>query len=336
MKKTVRYSALLPACLLLLAGCRKSFEEVEKVTFDVSIPSQTFKVGEPVRFDFSGNPDFISFYSGERGNDYAYKDKDRIVETEMTFSFTSTTTSGTSGYPNPARVPVCYSTDFSGEYTEEAVRAATWIDITDRFDMPTNTGVTDMMSGDVNISELYPDDQTPLYFSYHYLVEAYDAAAAGGKGNGRTQWSFKQTKFNGIAGESSTVLYDLQSAGWKIVCAASYEGATSMPDINSSRILLRSEFQPAIDRECWAVSGPIAKMDYINDGPDKGVGIKAMAEATLHSYQHTYTEPGEYTVVFVAANASVYGRKETVRSVKIEIVEDEGGIEQPQPGEWNQ
>ncbi|MDE7305700.1 MAG: DUF5017 domain-containing protein, partial [Alistipes sp.] len=231
---------------------------------------------------------------------------------------------------------VCYSTDFSGEYTEEAVRAATWIDITDLFSMPTDTGVTDLMSGDVNITAFYPDDETPLYFSYHYLVEAFDAAAAGGKGNGRTQWNIKQTKFNGIAGESSTVLYDLQGANWKVVLADSYEGATSLPDINSSRILLRSEFQPTADRECWAVSGPIAKMNYINDGPDKGVGIKAMAEATLRSYEYTYTEPGEYTVTFVAANASVYGRKEVVREVKIEIVEDEGGITPPQPGEWNQ
>ena len=332
MKKTIRYSALLAACTLLLAGCRKSFEEVGNVKFGVSIHSETFRVGEPVRFDFDGNPDFISFYSGERGNAYAYKDKDRIVETEMTFSFLTTTTAGAAGHPNPARVPVCYSTDFSGEYTEEAVRAATWVEITDLFSMPTDTGVTDLMSGDVNITEFYPDDETPLYFSYHYLVEAYDSQI----NNGRTQWNIKQTKFNGIAGESSTVLYDLQGANWKIVLGASYEGATSMPDINSSRILLRSEFQPTRDRECWAVSGPIAKMNYINDGPDKGVGIKAMAEATLRSYEYTYTEPGEYTVTFVAANASVYGRKEVVREVKIEIVEDEGGITPPQPGEWNQ
>ena len=147
MKKHTRYAVLLAACTLLLAGCRKSFEEVGNVKFEVSTRSETFKAGEPVRFDFDGNPDFISFYSGERGNAYAYKDKDRIVETEMTFSFMTTTTAGTSGYPNPARVPVCYSTEFSGEYTEEAVRAATWIDITDLFSMPTGPGGTGVMWG---------------------------------------------------------------------------------------------------------------------------------------------------------------------------------------------
>lgn len=336
MKKTIKHPVLLAACVLLLAGCRESFEEVDKVRFDVSARSETFKVGEPVRFDFSGNPDFISFYSGERGNDYAFRNQDRIIETEMTFSFTTTTSSGTAGYPNPAHVPVCYSTDFPGEYTEEAVRAASWVDISDQFALPTDIGATDMLSGDVNITRYFPDDETPLWFSFHYTVEAFDATAAGGKGNGRTQWNFKSPKFSGIAGESSSVLYDILSAKWTIVRAASFDGATSLPDINSSRILLRSEFQPPVTRECWAVAGPIYKMDYINEGPDMGVGIKAMAEATLHSYEYTYTEPGDYTVTFVASNANVYGRKETVRSVKIKIVEDEGGITPPEPGDWNQ
>lgn len=336
MKKTILYLLPLAATILLPTGCRESFEQVDPVRFDVSVASETFKVGEPVRFRFEGNPDFISFYSGERGNDYAFRDRDRIVETEMTFSFTTTTSSGTAGYPNPAHVPVCYSTDFSGEYTEEAVREATWIDISDQFTLPTDIGATDMLSGDVNVTRYYPDNDTPLWFCFHYVVEAFDATAAGGKGNGRTQWNFKSPKFSGIAGESSSVLYDILSANWTIVRAASFEGATSLPDINSSRILLRSEFQPTVSRECWAVAGPIRKMDFINEGPDKGVGIKAMAEATLHAYEYIYTEPGEYTVTFVAANANVYDRREKVRSVKIRIVEDEGGITPPEPGTWNQ
>ena len=36
------------------------------------------------------------------------------------------------------------------------------------------------------------------------------------------------------------------------------------------------------------------------------------------------------------ANANVYGRKEVIRKVSVRIIEDEGGIPPPQPGEWNQ
>lgn len=250
----------------------------------------------------------------------------------MTFSFSTTTTAGTARNPNPSHVPVCYSTDFSGEYTEEAVRAATWIDITDRFTMPTDTGITALLSGDVNVTEYFSDPETPLYFSFHWVVEPYDAAIK----NGRTQWNIQATKFNGIAGESVSTLYDFADIHWQLVQAASFEGATSLPDINASRILFRSEFQPTVSRECWAVSGPIYRMDQINDGPDFGVGIKAMAEASLSSYAYTYTEPGDYEIAFVAANANVYGRKEVIRKVSVRIIEDEGGITPPQPGEWNQ
>ena len=125
-----------------LTSCRKEFEKVDDVDFDVHATSSVFKVGEPAVFEMSGNPDFITFYSGETGSDYAYKDTDRIIETEMTLSFTTTTSSGTVGHPNPAVVPVAWSDDFSGEYTEEAVRNATWHDITDEFTMPDNTGIT--------------------------------------------------------------------------------------------------------------------------------------------------------------------------------------------------
>ena len=155
-------------------------------------------------------------------------------------------------------------------------------------------------------------------------------------GNGRTQWNYKSPKFNGISGETSEVIYDITSANWQIVLAASFDGATSLPDINSNRVLLRSEFQPPVSRECWAVCGPIYKMDQINEGPDHGVGIKAMASASLSSYDYVYETPGEYTVTFVGANANVYDRKEVVRTLKIQIVEDEGSITPPEPGEWNQ
>ena len=140
-----------------------------------------------------------------------------------------------------------------GEYTEEAVRAATWIDITDRFTMPTDTGITALLSGDVNVTEYFSDPEIPLYFSFHWVVEPYDAAIK----NGRTQWNIQATKFNGIAGESVSTLYDFADMRWQIVQAASFEGtpSKSLPDVNASRILFRSEFQPTVSP---ANAGPSA------------------------------------------------------------------------------
>ena len=52
-------------------------------------------------------------------------------------------------------------------------------------------------------------------------------------------------------------------------------------------------------------------------------------------YQYTFETPGEYTVTFVGINASVYGRKEVVREVRIKVVDDAGSVVSPSEGEWN-
>ena len=322
---------------LALSGCRKEFEKVSDVAFEVNATSGTYKVGEPVLFEMSGDPDFITFYSGEEGNDYAFKDTDRITETEMTFSFMTTTSSGTVGYPNPSVVPIAWSDDFSGEYTVEAVNNATWHDITDQFRLPDDTGVTQLFSNELYITDLYTDPSKPIYFRFYYCVEAFDQSLAGGQGNGRTQWQFQSVALNGVAGETVSELYDIVGAGWTIVKTDSYNDESIgnfQPDINSGRILFRSDFRPTQDRECWAVSGPIHKIDNINHGPDRGLGIKSVADSDMTEYTYTYTEPGVYEVAFVAANANVYDRKETVRHLTVEIVEDEASIENPEPGEW--
>ena len=56
----MKYLLLFSAFAVLTTGCRKNLDDVDDVHFDVSLEAETFKVGEPVRFHFSGNPDFTS------------------------------------------------------------------------------------------------------------------------------------------------------------------------------------------------------------------------------------------------------------------------------------
>jgi hypothetical protein len=44
---------------------------LEDVSFTVT-PASTnvYKVGEPIVFNFTGNPDYITFFSGEEGSNY--------------------------------------------------------------------------------------------------------------------------------------------------------------------------------------------------------------------------------------------------------------------------
>ena len=66
---------LFPMLFLLLSACNK--KEVVAPDFDVAIAQgkTTFKVGEQIDFTFSGKPDYITFYSGEAGKMYEFRDR---------------------------------------------------------------------------------------------------------------------------------------------------------------------------------------------------------------------------------------------------------------------
>ena len=332
MKNFSKYMMMAAAVLLISTACREKFEKVDAVHFEATTQSAVFKVGEPVTVYFEGNPNFITFYSGEEGNDYAYAYQDRIAETDMFFAFNATTSSGTAGHANPSVCPISYSTDFSGVYTLEAMEAATWIDITDQFKMPNDTPISSLYSGQVKVSQYYTDPEQPIYFRFYFRVSGEEVA----KGYGRTQWFIQSPQFDGVAGEKSVVLYDITSTGWQFLHSANWEtvSPSHWPNLSSSRFQFNSIFRPSETLESWAISGPIKKYESVNSGPDRGVGIKALADAHLASFQYTFNEPGTYQVTFVAANANVWDRDDKVVQLEVMIVEDEGGLTPPEPEDW--
>lgn len=337
IKTVLRLGGVMMFALLAVA-CGDS-KVVTPPTFDVKADKAVVKVGERAVFNFEGDADIISFYSGEEGSDYDYKSTNRVLPAEMYMSFTIKTSSGTEGCPNPARVPVYYSTDFSGEYTLEAVQSATWTEITDLFDMPTDVG-QQVPSGSVCMTDFFGESDG-VYLAMFYQVDAFDSTAAGGSGNGRTQWNVMNFLIEGRTNTDSGILYDQATAGWQFVYEQGYyneEGVQcegcSLPDVNSSRTLFRSEYKPSITHKVWCISGKIDKQEDVNLGFDRPMSIKSYADPTMTSYYHIYNQPGTYTATFIGVNASVYGREEVIRKVDLEVVYDGGAISQPDKEEW--
>lgn len=332
MKLSENIQAAAVGLLVALApwwsvGCNEE-ETVDVPYFAAAAPGGVFKVGEPVTFRFEGNPDFITFYSGEAGNAYDYRNRDRIESAEVTFSFLEDTRAGDS---NPVYAPVFYSVDFDGDYSEEGVRRATWIDLSEHFTYPTGTGQS-IPAGTMYIDELFPEDDAPIFIMYHYAVRKYVG------NNRRTEIRILNFQVNGVTDAGTTALYDIKNAGFQLVFSDAFNRYNDItktpPSITNSYLQLRTNIQPAADMELWAVSGEIRRPEDVNSGPDFGVGIKAVADPTMTAYSHTYDKPGEYTVTFVAANSSVYGREEVVRELKITVVDDQGGIAPPIHDEW--
>lgn len=93
MKTYKLYTLLLSA--LALASCNedmtKGLEDVSvSVTPDENVTIQgqvvTVRKGNPVEFNIAGNPDFVTFYSGELGHQYAYRDRYESVASDVVSS----------------------------------------------------------------------------------------------------------------------------------------------------------------------------------------------------------------------------------------------------------
>lgn len=342
-----RYIISICALVLLAAACNKDYQ-VKEPSLEVSLPCLTVKVGESVDFAIkSSKLDMITFFSGEEGAEFKYRDEPRIVPCgDLTFSFMTAipSSTGPTDAPNPARIPLCYSTDFNGKYTKADMDAATWIDISDRFTFATRRAQASVMSGDAVIDDLFPSKETPIYLRFEYVVEAFDDA----KNNGRSYWEIYaptiKTTIEGVA----TTVYDIYDGNWQLIPGEGYSTIPSSnlpmsPNISGSEYLkFRAQFKVGTydyDKgtekiEEWFVSAPFYVAEDANFGRSKGLAIKAVADPQMETYSYSYAEPGEYVATFVGINANFNGRKEAVSSVTVKVVEDEGSISGPTYDEW--
>ena len=63
------------AAAAVLVSCEKDLSP-KPLSFNVTTANNTYHAGDTVKFIFSGNPDAITFYSGEPGANYEFKYKD--------------------------------------------------------------------------------------------------------------------------------------------------------------------------------------------------------------------------------------------------------------------
>ena len=342
--KTFTYNfPILLILLTMIYSCQKD-ENVNPPDFSVSTAKSTYKVGEPVIFNFDGNADMITFFSGEPGNAYEYINQDRYMSPNMVMSFSTTvSSSGAFGYPNPAYAVPMYSTDFNGQYDQASVEAATWHDLSPNFKLPTDLAQK-VLSGEYDITHLFPADGSPLYIAYYYKVNKYYNGHPAGTAYGRAQVQVSDFNIKGVTNVGEETVYDLYSAEWSLVIGANYEtdpvvpagNRPTLPEYpNKKYIFFNADFRPQTDdREAWAISKPLHMPDQINTGPDYGTGIKGFSDPTMKSYQHVYNTAGTYTVTFLVSNANIDSRKESTQMLTINVINDEGGIQQPGNGEW--
>lgn len=324
-----KYYNLL-AGLLFMASCEKGLPEVEAPDFNVTAKSATYKVGDAVTFDISGQADIVSFYSGEPLKEYAYKDG-RVVDATNAgaqVSFTTVVIGGTQGTLSttvPPQLSAMASTDFNGKYDMASIQSASWSDITSRFRYsmsPTAFAPSTV----VDISDiLTAAPGKPVYIAYKYVTKPQ--AVNGTARNWQIQ-SFVITSKKDIGTASIATLptiTNLLNAGFRLVDQNPVTAPARSSLTSTTLSLLGNLYDGANDAandplsENWAITKAI-NTNTIDLGPDRPTAIKDQATSVvLAEYTYAYTKPGVYKATFVASNNNVDGSKELVKEITITI-----------------
>lgn len=303
---------LIGMVMLFLMACVK--EDVNRPTFDVPDKDVAVNVGDSLHFNFTGDAHIITFYSGEPGSVYEYRDRtQKELEGTVTLSFA---TRIMNGYELPDReVDILVSTDFNGIYTHSDVSEATWIDISDEFDFSAPVGgATPSMvtpSGELEVSDLLVPGQ-PFYVAFRYTSIGVPPAPRFSRG-----WRVENFSLVNEHSTGTTVLANHQTAGWSIVSrggVAPGRGGT----IQSTRLNFLANNTEGIEigLEEWGITQEI---DLFKIDPDQGLAIKNISQNRMESYAHVYDTPGEYKVVFEAANSNIYGHQSVTREVNVTV-----------------
>jgi hypothetical protein len=302
------------ALLLLLSACSKDIPLTPGLDqFNVKASSLTYNLGDTVKFSFEGNPDLISFYSGELYKQYEFKEGRDIELKDAVFSF-STAYPTITGVAQPNQFSVHASTDFNGDYTSyNHIQAATWTDITNKFTYATSG--TYVPSKTFAISDLKVPGK-PLYIGFKYVTKPIAV-----NGPARS-WYVNNIAMIGNSIYGPHLLGDLISSDFKLV-EQKPEIAASLSTYTATRITLSGykyadPTDPDPGTETWAISKGF-NMEKIDNGPDAPFVIKGNEDSKITTFNYMYETPGVYKVHFIGANINIDGAQRKIIELTITI-----------------
>lgn len=283
------------ACFLIMAACSK--EKVVTPDFEVITVAQTYRVGDTVTFSFSGNPDNITFYSGEPGHNFDYRTR-TVADNDLQIEF-KTLVQYALIYDN---LKVLVSTDFNGIYDAENLQAATWTDISDLATF--SEGADNISSGNISLKP-YAKDNSLLYVAFHYTDYQ--------KTQGQNRWVIRTFNADKVSPEGAvSPMATMSTAGWK---AIDLKNSARVWTITTAQLLMYGGTADDADNDDWVVS---KGFDFRTVEPDRGVALKNVSNR-LYKQTYVYTEPGTYKAVFEISSVRYNGEKRAYKELTLQI-----------------
>jgi hypothetical protein len=288
---------IIAMLIILSIACNK--KTVEATGFSVTTDKDSYAFTDTIRFSFTGNPYYLTFYSGEPYHRYEYNDR---VTADGVPQLQFTTTIATGSQKNTLQLMM--SADFSGVYDSTSIYQATWTDITSKVKLATTS--TALASGVIDLSQFATGDH-PVYVAFKFT---------GAAGSAQRTWTIKSVELDNVLADSTsyTLLGIAEStAGFKAVPMKAPGVAWT---ISTTQLQIKGGTTTSSpEAEGWVISKPLNLKKVL---PDTGTPLKNMT-TTLSSFTYMYGVPGTYKATFVAANINRYDEKSEVKDVDLTV-----------------
>jgi len=327
--------AFAVAALVFFGSCDNRLDQ--DVELDVTVYSEgSYKEGDvivvkkstDIIFNFTGDPDFLTFYSGENGHEYSKRNLTESPVDQITSRLEFYTKNQ---YGNAATVAgslrAYLSTEFTGMVKNDkkadstAIENTNWINITEEGKIPNTINTTSPVAS-IPLDE-YLGQRLTIAFEYHTtnnsaaqpVWEIYDLKVVNTLKDDGSESQILASRM----GFTPLDMYVNGNAAYNTV-SNNTSGVWNLSNIaaaSSPRMRIHSSSAGAVLNRDWLVSNPFV----INARtPDSGVGIKNIT-ARLDQYTYKYDKEGTYEVTFIATNSNFESTSEVVRTIYIKVVD---------------
>lgn len=292
----MRNLVYLLVAVIIGTSCER--EKVGVPSLEVSATSLTYKAGDTVTFNFKGNPDNITFYSGEPGHQYEHRDR-TTANNELQIDFSTFVQFGIIDQ----NLKLLVSNDFSGVADTMSVRAATWKDISDRAVF--STGEDNAPSGAISLKEFADTlNHSLIYIAFRYTD--YN------KPQGQNRWVVRSFTANNISEDGVvTEQANMATGGWM---AVDFRNPAYVWSVTAAQLLMPSS-KNSDDNEDWVIT---KGFDPTTVKPDEGIALKNIS-TVLPSYKYVYTKPGTYKAVFDVSAVRYNGEGRATKEIALTI-----------------
>lgn len=284
--------------LIFFFSCQKTLD-VPTPDFNVTVEKTTYAVKDTIIFNFTGSANIITFYSGEPGKEYKYRDR-FTVEGKPQMQFTSYSQFG----PQDSTLRLMVSTDFRNILDLESITQATWTNITGRAVL--SKGTDNTPSGVIDLSDIVRAD-APVFVAFKYTAKKLAVS--------QPTWTIKNMSVdNKLADGSLVSIANSSNMSWGVFDVLN---PAKVWTVSTTQVQMSGGPAGTDDNEDWVISKPLS-LNRVQRS--LGVSVKSSPTALQTSYVFTgYTSPGTYTVTFEAINANKWDSKKVVKEITITV-----------------